>query len=122
MQATRIHDAKFLTIRWDQITRIIGIEWKDTTAAMTDPEFKADLTLFADHVEQRKARGILVDVARFRHKMAPGVHEWRVRNISKPLCRRRCRAFCFPPSGRLTNTADDEPVGSGREVCDSRIH
>jgi hypothetical protein len=32
-----------------------------------DEEFKAALTLFAGHVEQKKARGILVDGSRFRH-------------------------------------------------------
>jgi hypothetical protein len=28
------------------------------TAAMTDEQFKAELTLFASHVEKQKARGI----------------------------------------------------------------
>ena len=82
MSATPIRDAEFLTIWWDETTRIIGIDWKETTAAMTDQQFKMELTLFASHVERRKARGILVDVGRFRHKMAPEVQEWRVKHIS----------------------------------------
>ena len=82
MAATQIHDAKFLTIWWDEKKRIIGIDWKETTAAMTDEEFKMELTLFASHVEKQKASAILVDVSRFRHKMACEVQQWRVKNIS----------------------------------------
>jgi hypothetical protein len=39
MSATQILDAKFLTILWDEKTLLIGIDWKETTAAMTDEEF-----------------------------------------------------------------------------------
>lgn len=37
---------------------------------------------FASYVEKQKARGILVDVSRFRHKTAPEVQQWRVKHIS----------------------------------------
>ena len=82
MSATPIHGAEFLTIWWDDSTRIIGINWKETTAGMSDEQFKMELTLFASYVEKQKARGILVDVSRFRHKMAPEVQQWRVKHIS----------------------------------------
>ena len=36
MQAIHLHDGKFLTIRWDEDTRIISIKWKESSAAMTD--------------------------------------------------------------------------------------
>jgi hypothetical protein len=42
--------------------------------------FYAELTFFAGHVEKKKAPGILVDVTKFRHKMAPDVQKWRVKN------------------------------------------
>ncbi len=32
MSAIQRHDAKFLTILWDEKTRVIGIDWKETTA------------------------------------------------------------------------------------------
>jgi len=95
MSATQMHDAKFLTIWWDEKTRIIGIEWKETTAAMTDEQFKAELTLFASHVEKQKARGILVDVSWFRHKMAPEVQQWRVKNISNRYHGAGVKGFAF---------------------------
>jgi hypothetical protein len=70
---------------------------------MTDEDFKADLTRFAGHVEQRRARGILVDVRRFRHTMGPGVQEWRVRNISSRYDAAGVRrfAFLFPPGAQI---------------------
>ena len=70
-----------MTIWWDEKARIIGIDSKETTAAMTDEEFKTELTLFASHVEKQKARSILVDVSRFAHKMAPEMQQWRGKTI-----------------------------------------
>jgi len=103
MQAIRLHEGKFLKILWDGNTRIISIEWKESTAAMTDDDFKADLTLFAGHVEQRQAWGILVDVGRFRHTMGPGLQEWRVKTISSRYDAVGVRrfAFLFPPGAQI---------------------
>jgi hypothetical protein len=95
MSATQIRDAKFLTIWWDEKTRIIGIDWKETTAVMTDEEFKLELTSFAGRVEKQRARGILVDVSRFRHKMASEVQQWRVKNISSRYKGAGVKRFAF---------------------------
>ena len=95
MPAAMLHDGRFLKIFWDAGTRIIGIEWKDSTAAMTGEDFKAALEMFAGHVEAQRARGILVDVAQFRHKVTPGVQEWRVRNISNRYAAAGVERFAF---------------------------
>src|SRR6266516_1840283 len=71
MQSAQLHESIFLKILWDGKTRVIGIDWKEATSSMTDEDFKNELTLFADHVEQKRARGILVDISHFRHKMGP---------------------------------------------------
>jgi hypothetical protein len=63
MQTTQLHEDKFFKVLWDEHTRIIGIDWKEATSSMTDEDFKAALTLFAGHVEQKKAQGILVVVS-----------------------------------------------------------
>jgi len=55
MQAKPLHDSKFLKILWDEKTRMIALEWKETTAAMTNEYFKADLTLVAGHFKKPKA-------------------------------------------------------------------
>lgn len=70
---TQLHEDEFFKVLWDESTRIVGIDWKEATSSMTDEEFKAELTLFAGQVEQKKARGILVAVAHFRHRPEPDV-------------------------------------------------
>ena len=85
-----------MTIWWDEKTLIIGIDWKETTAAMIDEQFKAELTLFASHVEKQKASIILVDVSRFRHKIAPERQQWRVKNILNRYDGAGVKRFAFP--------------------------
>ena len=94
-QTTQLHEDKFFKILWDESTQIIGIDWKEATSAMTDEQFKAELTLFAGHVEQKKARGILVDVSGFRHKPGPDMQPWRVNNISNRYSAAGVRRFAF---------------------------
>jgi hypothetical protein len=95
MQALQLYDGKFLTILWDESMRLIGIDWKESTATMTDEDFKADLILFAGYVEQQKAIGILADVTHFRHQIGPDVQAWRVRNISRRYSAAGVRRFAF---------------------------
>lgn len=100
MKTQQLHEDTFLKILWDDQSRVIGIDWKEATSSMTDEDFKKELTLFADHVEAKKAHGILIDVARFRHKPGPDIEEWRVKNISGRYYAAGVRrfAFLFPES------------------------
>src|SRR5258708_8558629 len=103
MQTTQLEEDKLLEISWEEKARIIGIDWKEATSLMTDEEFKAALTLFAGHVEQKKARGILVDVSCFRHKPGPEVQPWRVKNISNRYAAAgvKRQAFLFPKGAQM---------------------
>ena len=111
MQSTQLHDDDFFKVLWDEKARIIGIDWKEATSAMTDEQFKAALTLFAGHVEHKKARGILVDVSRFRHKPGPDVQPWRVKNISNRYSAAGVGrfAFLFPESVQVPPTMQSSP-------------
>src|SRR5215471_17712201 len=113
MQGKPLHDAKFLKILWDSKTRIIAIEWKETTEAMTDEDFKADLTLFAGQVEEQKARGILVDVTRFRHNLGAEVQPWRVKNISSRYNAAGVTrfAFLFPEGSPIPSQTSQSSAG-----------
>jgi hypothetical protein len=82
LEAKQLYDGPFLTILWETPRRIMGIRWKPITASMRDDDFKAALTLFAGHVEQKGAHGILVDVEDSHHRTGRDVQEWRVNNIS----------------------------------------
>jgi hypothetical protein len=100
MQGEQIYDGAFLRILWEPESSIIAVDWKESAASMTGEDFKAALGLFADHVERRGSRGILVDVGRFRHVAGPGVQEWRVKRISGRYITRPEYAgsrSCFPP-------------------------
>jgi SpoIIAA-like len=103
MQNAQVHDDNFLKVLWDENARIIRIDWKEATSSMTDEDFKATLTLFAGHVERKKARGILVDVSRFRHKPGPEVMPWRVKNISNRYAAAgvKRQAFLFPKGAQM---------------------
>ena len=116
MQAVQLHEDKFLKISWEEKARVIGIDWKEATSSMTDEDFKAALTLFAGHVEQKKARGILVDVSRFRHKPGPEVKPWRVKNISNRYAAAGVKASGVSFSEGCAGPAD--AVIAGREVSD----
>jgi len=103
MQTTQLHEDKFFKVLWDEHTRIIEIDWKEGTSSMTDEDFKAALTLFAGHVEHKKAQGILVEVSRFRHKPGPEVMPWRVKNISNRYAAAgvKRQAFLFPKGAQM---------------------
>ena len=95
LKTHQLHENQFHKILWDDQSRVIGIDWKEGTSSMTDEDFKKELTLFADHVEAKKAVGILVDVAQFRHKPGPDMTEWRVKNISGRYYAGGLRRFAF---------------------------
>jgi hypothetical protein len=95
LKTQQLHENPFHKILWDEQSRVIGVDWKEATSSMTDEDFKKELTLFADHVEAKKAIGILVDVAQFRHKPGPDMTEWRVKNISGRYYAGGLRRFAF---------------------------
>lgn len=103
MEARELHDDLFMKIFWDERTRIIGIDWKDSTSSMTDEHFKKELMFFAGQVEEKKAHGILVQVAKFRHSPGPGLQSWRVQNISTRYSAAGVKrfAFLFPPGAQI---------------------
>ena len=111
MKTQQLHEDTFLKILWDGQSRVIGIDWKEGTSSMTDEDFKKELTLFAGHVEAKKAHGILIDVAHFRHKPGPDFDEWRLKNISGRYAGAGVRrfAFLFPESVSNPPTMKSSP-------------
>jgi hypothetical protein len=95
MNPALLHEDQYLQILWDSQTEIISIDWKAATSEMTDEDFKAELTLFAQHVEDKKAPGILIDVSKFRHCPSEEVGEWRRKNISTRYNNAGVKRFAF---------------------------
>ena len=90
-----LHEDRFLHILWDGKTHIIRLDWQEATSTMSDDDFKNALALFAGHVEEKKARGILVDVRYFRHSMGADVQPWRLANISPRYNAAGVQRFAF---------------------------
>jgi hypothetical protein len=77
-----IEDRTLMRLFWDADTRIMSMEWKDATSAMTDEDFKGVLTELAGWVEDKRPLGLLIDVRHFRHRPGPGILPWRLEHIS----------------------------------------
>jgi hypothetical protein len=80
---------------------------------MTDEEFKQELTLFASHVERKRAAGILVDLSNFHHKPDPQLVPWRVKNISNRYAAAGVKreAFLFPKGAQIPPTMNQSAPG-----------
>jgi hypothetical protein len=113
MEPTELHEDEFLRILWDDSTGIIAIDWKESTAAMTDEDMKRELALFAGRVEEKKASGILVDVQKFRHRISPETQQWRVQNISPRYSAAGVKrfAFLFPPDAEIPAAVNQSAEG-----------
>ena len=73
MQPIELHQDTFLSVLWDERSRIISIDWKEATAKMSDDDMKNELAPFAGYVENNRASAIIVEVTKFRHSMSPGL-------------------------------------------------
>lgn len=62
---------------------------------MSDEQFKNGADSMHKARQKQKARGILVDVSRFRHKMAPEVQQWRVKHTSSRYNAAGVHRFAF---------------------------
>ena len=117
MQTNR-HEDTFSEILWDEKTGVMRINWKDATSSMTDDEFKSELARFAGFAERKKARGILIDVAGFRHRPGPDLQEWRVKNISGRYYTAGVRrfAFLFPEGAPIPPMMNQSAPGESFET------
>jgi hypothetical protein len=88
---------------------------------MTDEEFRAELKLFANLVEEKKAPGILVDVSSFRHRVGAEAGQGRLRNISPRYNAARVQRFALCFFKGFANPADGKRIVRGRTVPDPLI-
>jgi hypothetical protein len=106
MQPAQLHEDEFLRIFWDKQTRIISVDWKEATSRMTDEDFKAELTLFAKQVEDKRAPRILIDISKFRHRPSAEMGQWRLKNISTRYNAAGVQRFAF------LNDSQNPPMAS----------
>jgi glucan phosphorylase len=77
----QLEDAEYWSMTHNPDTRSIELDWKDTTSAMTDEDFKQALEHLAAHIRDRSATGTMIDVRTFAFRMTPELDRWRLENI-----------------------------------------
>ena len=81
---------------------VIELEWLDTTAGMTEDDFRAGLSRLAYFAESNPGAALLIDVRRFGYTPAADNLEWRDRTIIPRYNAARVRKQGFlVPSGAL---------------------
>jgi hypothetical protein len=113
MKPMLLHEDKYLQILWDAQTRIISIDWKESTFEMNDEDFKTELSRFAKQVEENRAPRILIDVSKFRHRPGEELGEWRRKNISTRYNAAGVQRFAFllSPDSQISPTASQSSEG-----------
>ena len=114
MKATQLYDDRFQLIFWNETDGIIGIDWKTSTAQMTDDDMKRELDLFAGFVEKRQASRILIDVTKFGYRMTPEVQQWWSENILTRYNAAGVKrfAFLFPANAEITGAMNESAPGA----------
>jgi len=114
MKPTQLHENNFQLIFWDEPNGIIGIDWKEATAQMTDDDMKRELDLFAGFVEKRQAPRILIDVTKFGYRMTPEVQQWWSENILTRYNAAGVKrfAFLFPANTEITGAMNESAPGA----------
>jgi hypothetical protein len=77
-----IYEDAFLRIGRDETIDVVELVWKPASSVMSDDDYKTELILFADQVDQLRPARILVDLCDFRFVMHDTLWEWRLTNIS----------------------------------------
>jgi hypothetical protein len=115
--ATELNRDKYGVIRHDPEDGILELEWLETSADMTDDDFKDSMQRYAQLAREHSTPYLLVDVTKFRHSMGEGVSAWRDEHIIPAYNAAGVKkfAFLFPPDGPGTveegKTPAQEPPG-----------
>src|SRR5215831_21069185 len=114
MKPTELYENRFQLIIWDETNGIIGLDWKEATAHMTDDDMKRELDLFAGFVEKRQAPRILIDVTKFGYRMTPEVQQWWSDNILTRYNAAGVKrfAFLFAPEIKITSAMNESAPGA----------
>ena len=114
----------------DSEHNVIELEWLETTAGMTEDDFRAGLSRLADLAESHPHAALLIDVRRFAYSPAADNLEWRDRTIIPRYNAAgvRKQGFLVPPGSsqafaRMPQGAAAFPYGyfESREQIDAWI-
>lgn len=104
-----LENHEFWSMSHDPKTNAIELDWKGTTSAMTEDDFKLALERLAKHIADQSATGTLVDVRTFDFRMTPELDTWRQEEIIPAYNAAGLKRFAFLlPAG-----LDYRPAGGG---------
>lgn len=78
-----LYAGPFVTIHHDADAGLVALEWTAMSAQMAPADFKQALERFVEHIEERGARRLLVDVRAFHFEVTPDLTIWRDERISR---------------------------------------
>lgn len=81
---TELTNQKFYSIeKCDKTEQVLALKWKDTTAKMTDQDFKDTLTELAKVAAKNQTPYLVIDTLNFKHQFedVQATMGWRAQNI-----------------------------------------
>ena len=76
-----VYRDQFGVLREDRQRKSLELEWLDSTANMTEQQFKNWLSRFATEAEARRPSYLLIDVRHFAHRPDDDFGTWRDEHI-----------------------------------------
>ncbi len=77
----QVYQSAYLTLEVVPENHMIKLTWLPETITMTDDIFKAELTKYAEIVEQYHPHFLLIDTSAFAMTVVPETQEWVQNNI-----------------------------------------
>lgn len=114
-QAVELERDDFGAVSHDPDRGVLELEWFETTASMSDDDFKRGLERLAALAEERSVPHVLIDVTRFAHRLSPDLARWREQHIIPRYNRAGVRKFAFlvPVGAPGTVASGSEPAPEG---------
>ncbi|MGH3037266.1 MAG: hypothetical protein ACRDMU_08805 [Gaiellaceae bacterium] len=116
--ATELDRDEYGVIRHDREQGILELEWLESSATMTDDDFKRSMQRYAGLAAEHSTPYLLVDVTKFRHSMGEGVAAWRDAHIIPAYNRAGVKKFAFLLPAGASGTVEEgkapaeEPPGT----------
>ncbi len=78
---SEVYRDQFGVLLEDKPRKLLELDWLDSTAAMSEEQFRSWLSRFAGEAEARRPSFLLIDVRQFRHRPGDDFGAWRDTNI-----------------------------------------
>jgi len=109
---TELYRGEFGTIRHDPERNVLELDWFESTASMSDNDFKEWLERYAEFGEANRPSFLLIDGRQFRHRPGAAVASWREEHIIPRYNAAGVRKLAFPFPSEAIPEGDPAPEGA----------